>query len=161
MTEERMTELYRQYHRKVVGYLYNHVNNRELAEDLTSDVFMKVYAKMDSFDEEKASVSTWIYTITKNTLTDYFRTRRVHDEIPETMADDSSVEEDVCDREMLELLASALEKLEERERQIVVLHYYSGKTLKETAEVVGISYAYVKLLHNRALETIRSLMNVD
>ena len=161
ITEQLKTDIYVQYKKKVIGYLYNHTNNRELAEDLTSDVFLKVYSKLESFDDTKASLSTWIFTITRNTLTDHFRTRRVHDEIPETLAEDSSVEEDVCNSEMLNLLAGALEKLEERERDIIVLHYYSGKTLKEIGEKLGISYAYVKILHNRALDSIKEIMAVE
>ena len=155
MTEEARTALYQQYHDKVRGYLYGKVNNLPLAEDLCSDVFLKVYEKLDSFDEQKASLSTWIFTITRNTLTDYFRTRKVTEEIPEDLAEDSSVEESVCNEEMLRILASALERLEERERDIVVLHYYSGKTLKEIAMNMGISYAYIKVLHNKALASLK------
>lgn len=154
-----MSELiYEQYHKKVLGYIYNRVNQMELAEDLCSDVFMKVYEKLDSFDESKASLSTWIFTITRNRLTDYFRTRRVFDEVPETMEDGFSVEEDVCGRETLDSLADALQTLDERERDIIVLRYYSGLTLKEIAEKMGISYAYVKLLQNKALVSLKNIL---
>ena len=66
-------KIYRDYHGKVCGYIRSKINSAQDAEDITSDVFVKVYEKLDTFDETKASLSTWIYTITRNTLTDYFR----------------------------------------------------------------------------------------
>lgn len=152
-------EIYEQYHEKVFRYLRSRVNNTTLAEDLCSDVFLKIYEKIDSFDESKASLSTWIFTVARNRLTDYYRTRRVFEEVPETLADGSSVEEDVCSKETLDRLADALEKLDERERDIVILRFYSGLTLKEIAEKMGISYAYVKLLQNRAFVSLKEILS--
>lgn len=150
-----INELYAQYHDKVLRFLNGKVNNLTLAEDLCSDVFMKVYEKKDTFDPAKASASTWIFTITRNRLTDYYRTRRVFSEVPETLDDGSSLEDDVCNQETMDALASALEKLDERARDIIILRYYSGNTLKEIAEKMGISYAYVKVLHNKALSSLK------
>lgn len=156
-TEEYKAELYIKYQKKVLSYLNGKVNNITLAEDLCADVFLKVYEKLDTFDEEKASISTWIFTITRNLLTDYFRTRKVYDEIPEELSDSSSIEENLCNEEMLDTLATALEKLDERERDIIIFHYYSGMTLTAIAERMGISYAYVKVLHNKALSNMKKL----
>lgn len=156
VTDEFKTEIYTKFQPKVLSYLNGKVNNYTLAEDLCSDVFLKIYEKIDTFDDSKASVSTWIFTITRNTLTDYFRTRKISGgDIPEYLADDTSLEDDVCNDEMLDTLADALEKLDERERDIVVLHYYSGMTLKAVAEKMGISYSYTKLLHNNALSRLQ------
>ena len=156
ITKDLKTEIYENFHKKVEGYLYTQVNDRYLAEDLCSEVFVKVYEKLDTFDDTKSSLSTWIYTVARNTLTDYFRTRKVNSEIPETLADDGdSVEDSVIGEEMLEILATALEKLEKRERDIIVFHYYDGMTLKEVGEKLGISYAYVKILHNKALSELK------
>ena len=148
-------QIYLKYRDKVYGYILSKINNVQDAEDLSSEVFLKVYAKLDSFDENKASLSTWIYTVTRNTLTDYYRTRKVFFEIPEDAEDDASTEDDICNAEALEALANALEALEKRERDIIILHYYSGKTLKEISEKLGISYSYVKILQNKALENLR------
>lgn len=156
-TEEYKAELYTKYQKKVLSYLNGKVNNITLAEDLCADVFLKVYEKLDTFDEGKASISTWIFTITRNLLTDYFRTRKVYDEIPEELSDSSSIEENLCNEEMLDTLATALEKLDERERDIIIFHYYSGMTLTAIAERMGISYAYVKVLHNKALSNMKKL----
>ena len=156
MTEQMKTELYQNFYSKVLSYINGKVNNYHLAEDLCSDVFLKVYEKLDTFDESKASLSTWIFTITRNTLTDYFRTRRVFGEIPENITEENSFEDEICNNDMLESLADALETLDERERDIIIFHYYSGMTLKETAEKMNISYSYVKLLHNNALAAMKN-----
>lgn len=156
ITDEFKAEIYEQFYPKVLSYINGKVNNYHLAEDLCSDVFLKIYEKIDTFDDSKASVSTWIFTITRNKLTDYYRTRKISGgEIPEYLADDTSLEDDVCNDEMLDTLADALEKLDERERDIVILHYYSGMTLKAVAEKMGISYSYTKLLHNNALSRLQ------
>lgn len=155
MTDMRKENIYRDYYNKICGYIRSKTNSAQDAEDITADVFVKVFEKLDTFDEKKASLSTWIYTITRNTLTDYFRTRKVFAEMPETVEDDISVEDEICNAEMLATLANALEALDERERDIIILRFYSGKTLKEIAEQLDISYAYVKVLQNKAFGNIR------
>ena len=155
MTDQKKSEIYLGYRDKVFGYLRSHLGDTTAAEDLCSDVFLKVYEKLDTFDERKASVSTWIYTITRNTLTDYFRTRHVADEIPETFRDEASVEDEICRDEMLETLADALEKLDERSRDIIIFRYYRGMTLRAVAAKMNISYAYVRVLHQKALGVLK------
>ena len=142
-------KLYEDYHLKVLHYILSKVNDYTLAEDLCSDVFVKVYEKLDSFDETKASVSTWIFTITKNKLIDYYRSRKVMVEIPETLTYEENTS--LYDEETLESLAKALEKLNPRDRKVIIRHYYKGESLKDIAESMGISYSYIKILHKKAL----------
>ena len=155
MTEEFREQVYLDYHIKVLRYIQSKVHSLTLAEDLCSEVFLKVYEKLEDYDAEKSKLSTWIFSITRNKLIDYYRTRRVMEEIPETLEDGSRVEESVCSKEMLETLADALEQMDERERDIIILRYYSGKTLREIADQLGISYAYVKVLQNKAFATLK------
>lgn len=157
-TDQERTEIYQRFNKKVLNYIWGKVNNRTLAEDLCSDVFMKVYEKLESFDETKASLSTWIFTIARNTLIDYYRTRRVHEEIPEELAEESTVEDHLLNQEALESLADALERLDERERDLIVLRYASKLTLKEISERMNLSYAYIKILHNKALSEMKNFL---
>ena len=150
--------IYRDYHSKVLGYIRSKINNLQDAEDLAADVFVKVYEKYDSFDNTKASVSTWIFTITRNAVIDYFRTSKDYDEVPETIAADTSVEDEVCNNDMLDSLAKALRNLDERERDIIVMRYYEGVSLKDIADKMGISYAYVRVLQNKALQALRDYL---
>lgn len=158
MTDQEKNDLYVNYNKKVLGYIMNKVNDINIAEDLCADIFVKIYSKIDEFDSTKASISTWIYTVTRNSLIDYYRTRKVHEEIPETLTTDSSIEDDVCNNETLETLADALGKLDERERDIIIGRYYSGYSLKDLAEKIGVSYSYIKVLHNNALNNMKKLL---
>ena len=154
-TQSIIAGIYEQYRERIYGYFISRVNNAPLAEDLCSEVFLKLCEKYDSFDETKASLSTWMYTVTRNTLTDYYRGRRVTEELPETISDGSDMDETLCHAEMLDMLADALEKLDGKCRDVIILHYYSGLTLRDIAVKMGISYTYVKYLHNRALAEMR------
>lgn len=154
-TQPDREQLYRDYRDKVCGYIRSKLGSVQDAEDLTDDVFVKIFEKLDTFDESKAALSTWIYTITRNTLTDYFRTRRTFDEIPETLADDTRLEERLLSAETLDALADALQALDERQRDIILLRFYFGKTLRQIAAQMGISYGYIKVLQNKAFARLR------
>ena len=154
-------EVYEKYCDKVKGYIYPKVTNRADAEDLHSAVFIKVYQKFETFDQTKASVSTWVYTIARNTVIDYFRARKIHEEVQEDSAiSEDNVADDLLNQEALEELADALEQLPQRERDLIILHYYSGLTLKECATKLGMSYSNCKLVHNKALMELRTLMHI-
>lgn len=159
LSEFEISRIYTEYQPKIMKYFIFKTSNRNLAEDLCSDVFMKLVSKADTFDQSKASVATWIYTIARNTLYDYFRTRHVTEEIDETVRDSSDVENEVCNDETLNELAAALEKLDERERAIILFTYYKHETLKVVAERLGISYSYAKILHKKALDRLKELMS--
>lgn len=160
MNPEKQSEIYNQYHDKVQWFIFEKVGDKYLAEDLCSDVFVKILAKYDSFDADKASLSTWVFTIARNTLIDYYRGRKVYEEVPEDMSADFDIDENICNEETLEELATALKKLDERERDIVILRYYSGITLKEIAQKLNISYAYVKILHNKAIGNLKKFISL-
>ena len=121
---------------------------------------MKVYQKLECYDESRASLSTWIYIITKNTVIDYYKKKKTQlaffDEITET---ESATDEVPPYEELLENLANALEKLGERERDLIILHYYKGYTLKRIAEMMGMSYINAKVIHSKALSALRGLLN--
>ncbi len=151
-------ELYIQYHPKVLGYIVNRVGNRSDAEDLASTVFLKVFKNITAFDDKKSSLSTWIYTITRNTVIDYFRRDSSFSPISETEASSDNVEDHLLHNEMLEALAIALEKMAERERDIIVLHYYREKTLIEIADMMKISYSYAKVLHKKAIKELKATL---
>ena len=152
-------EIYEQYHDKVFAYIRNHVNQIEDAEDLCSDVFIKIYSKIDTFDASKASISTWIYAMTSNTVIDFYRTNHIHSEIPEDLAEEKSlIEDDVLNNESLEILAKALKSLPQEQRDIIVLRYYRGLTLQEVAEQMNLSYGVTKLRHREALGRLKDLI---
>ena len=147
-----------EYRDRVMGYIYARLRSRADAEDLCQDVFEKVYAKLDKFDPDKASISTWIYSITRNSVIDFYRRSHPHDEINENMAVDDSIDDDMLNDETLEELAEALERLPTQLREIIVLRYYDGSPLTEIAKRMNLSYGAIKLRHAKALELIRKSM---
>ncbi len=146
-------QVYEEYHPKVHAYVRGKIQDPHEAEDLVSAVFLKVVQKLDSYDPAKASLSTWIYTITRNTVTDYFRTHRTMVAFEDWMVDEPApfpLADDALDG-----LADALLTLKEKERDLVILHYYQGYTLKAVAEKMRMSYINAKVIHKKALTSLR------
>lgn len=144
-------ELYRQYSGKVLAYIRARVDNEQDAEDLCSTVFMKAWANLPDYDGERASVSTWLFSIAHNAVVDHLRARRPSAELTETIPAPERDPE-------LEALAQALESLPDRERDVIVLHYYQGLTLKEIAVHMRLAYSTVKLCHSRTLAVLAELL---
>ncbi len=154
-------KLYRDYSQKVFYYIRSKINNYDDAEDLLSDIFTKACAHLDSFDESKASVSTWLYTIARNTVIDYLKLRRESLELDENqVSDEESPEERSINSEMLESLAGALEKIDPVQKKLVIQRYYYNRTLKDISEMLNISYGKCKRLHNAALLSLRMGMQL-
>ena len=158
MTKEEQAKIYEEYSDKIYYYILGKVSDSFAAEDLASQVFLKMVEKSDTYDAEKSSVSTWIYTIAKNTVIDYYRTHKITSELDETIEEGKTAEDIIIENESLEELANALENLEQREREVIVLHYYDGMQLKEIAQKLKISYSMTKILHKRALDKLKGFL---
>ena len=158
MTASDKEFLYKEYRGKVLGYIRTRVNNREDAEDLCEDVFLKAFQSPSGYDDAKASPSTWIYTITKNTVIDYFRKNKQTEELPDDLADDDTPEDRVENDETLKELANALTGLPADLRDIIVMCYYDRRPLTEIAMLKGISYGAVKLKHKKALALLKAAL---
>ena len=150
--------LYSEFYPKVLGYMRSRITDYHDAEDLAEDVFVKIYNNWDKFDGKLASVSTWIYTIARNTLTDYFRTRKTYadiDSIVEPVSGDDGPEDVTVGNETTEELAFALEKLDENERDLIIMCYFHGMKLIDTAEKMHVTYSQAKRIRNKALLKMR------
>ena len=158
MTSAEQAQLYEAYHDKVLAYIAGRVERREDAEDLCADVFEKVFLHADSYDASKASASTWVYAIARNTVIDFHRTERRLCEVPEELAEEGAIDADLLREETLGELAQAMAALTDEQRDIIVLRYYRGKTLRDIAVTLGLTYGVTKLRHNQALETLRRAM---
>lgn len=158
MSRPDMEFIYARYRSKVLGYIRNRVNSPADAEDLCEDVFEKVQLKLDSYDSEKAQLSTWIYTITRNRVIDFYRRSHPHEELDEEMPSAEGVDDEMLSSETLKELAAALSKLPDEARDIIVFRYYDNKPLTEIAKLMNLSYGAVKLRHQSALEALRRAM---
>ena len=153
-----MEYIYREYSDKVLRYVRSRISNPHDAEDVCSTVFLKIQQGLPLYDSSRSSLSTWIYSITRNTVTDFYRRMHVVEELNEEIASPENEFGALYNDEMLEALASALESLPRRECDVIVLHYYSGKPLKEIAELMKMSYSNIKLLHKKALAHLKKLL---
>lgn len=155
--------VYSEYHDKVFSYIKSKVNRKEDAEDICADVFLKVQKKLSDYDKEKAGVSTWIYTIARNSVIDFYRsnhaTEELPDELSEELASDEATDAALLNRETLQELADALLRLSEEEKDVIVLHYYQGLSLTEIEQRTGLSYGQVKLRHNSALKAMKKFLS--
>ena len=154
-----LEKIYHAYSGKVMGYLMARLQHRADAEDLCADVFEKVFRKIKDYDGEKASIGTWIFTITRNTLIDHYRKSKPSEELDENLSDQTEIDDGLLQTESLSELAAALRRLPQELTDIVVLRYYDGKPLTEIAEVMNLSYGAVKLRHQKALEMLRRLLD--
>ena len=156
MTEKEQCweNLYREYQPKVMAYIKARLPQQEDAEDLCADIFLKLLQRFPEYDKARASLSTWIYTITHNAVVDYYRTHRPSAEIPENFRAEDDLEGAGLRRETLDELAAALRGLPEEQRTIIVLHYYHGLTLMEIASRMRLTYGIVKLRHKDALRRL-------
>ena len=159
MTTPDWEKIYETYSGKVMGYIAARVQRRADAEDLCADVFEKAYKKIDAYDEKKASMSTWIFTITRNTVIDYFRRNKIMDEPDENIAAEGEVDDNLLTQETLSELAGALTRLPDELQDIIVLMYYDGKPMTEVAAMMRLSYGAVKLRHQKALTLLKKRLS--
>jgi RNA polymerase sigma-70 factor (ECF subfamily) len=160
---EVVTRLYKEYRDKVYHYAYSKLGSHSEAEDLVSDIFVKILKGIDTYDPCKAGYSTWIYTIARNTVCNYLRGKGRWstglDEICEVQDSSLLPEEVLLRNENLDRLAELLESLPERERDIIILRFYNNYTPQQIAELVGVGYSNVKVIQMRVLSRLRKILS--
>ena len=160
-----MEKIYLEYREKVFRYVRGKVVSTADAADVTSEIFLKVLSSFDSYDEEKSTLSTWIYTITHNTVCNYYRelSKRALsiDENALSSDTDDGVVAEIENEILKENLAIALETLTEREQDVVVLYYYHEIPLRDIAIKMGITYTNAKFIKHNAIKKLKSKMQND
>ena len=159
-----MEKIYLEYKEKVFRYVRGKVSNVADAEDVTSEIFLKIQTSLDSYDEEKATLSTWIYTITHNTVCNYYREqsrRALSLDENALYSDTDGVMAEIENEILKEQLAVALEALTEREQDIIVLYYYHEIPLQDIAIKMGITYTNAKFIKHNAIKKLKSKMQHD
>ncbi len=144
--------LYTRYRDKVFGYIFNRLGNRGDAEDLTAEVFLKLYSRSDKIDIERRGISTFVFKVTQSVLFDHYRKNKLICLPLENVAHHD--ETDDLD-EMLVHLNAALDTLTPREKEIVILHYYDGMSHIEIARRMGLSYTNVRQICHVAIKKLR------
>jgi RNA polymerase sigma-70 factor (ECF subfamily) len=141
------------FRRKVFALAYSFLRNREAAEDVAQDVFIKVWRALPGFDG-RASLSTWIYTITRNASLSALRARRPQSSLsdPDVMdavdaTDAASSADAIVDGAALLRL---VDQLPTKQRQVIMLFYMEEQSHEEVAKMLAMPVGTVKTLLHRA-----------
>ena len=160
--DDAFDELYARYSPRVFGYLYQRLNgNVEEAEDLTAEVFAKVYEKIDGFQVQGAPLSSWLFRIAHNRLIYSVRRRPRQTQVPLDVAPQVAsgpVFQGIDQQVSMAQIKAGLARLTEEQRQVIVLRFLEGKSLAETAAAVGRNEDAVKKLQARGLASLRRAM---
>ena len=158
--EAALSALYRRYVVAIYRFVLAQVRDVADAEDLTSDTFARMLRGMSTFRGE-SSFKNWLYQIARNAVRNHRRQAAYRLNVP-LGPDIASVgpDPDPPAERMVRALA-LLEPLPPRYRQVLELRFLNGRTLEDTAQVMGISVANAKVLQHRALHKAAALQEAS
>jgi len=156
-------QLYERYFDKVYRYAAYRVGAKEVAEDITSQVFLRALESLHSYRWQGLPFSAWLFRIARNLLVDRLRREKRRPAVPleEDLIADSLDVEDQADQNMkLEEVRRALSLITEAQRQAIVLRLVAGLSLGETAKAMGRSLGAVKALQHGGLRALRRHLEI-
>ncbi|HYG59600.1 MAG TPA: sigma-70 family RNA polymerase sigma factor [Symbiobacteriaceae bacterium] len=146
--------LYDVHFDRIYAYIYRKTGDRQAAEDLTSDTFMKALANIKNYRYTGQPFAAWLYRIAANVVTDYYRSRRISTPLDEELslqAPGTSPEEAALRLDDQQAVARAIQTLSPDQQDVILLRFSAGLRLKEIAQVIGKTEGAVKALMFRAL----------
>jgi len=162
--------LINRYLKSVYRFVFSLVQDESVADDLTQDVFVKVWKKLKSYNS-KYSFKTWLFTIARNTTTDYLRKRKdlvfsdFNDKdgdniILDTLADDALLADEMFAQEQdLAELNKVLREMPSLYKEVLILKYSNDLTLEEISTILKRPIETVKSQHRRGLLHLKELFS--
>ncbi len=149
--------LYDRYIEKIYRFVFYKTFVKEIAEDITSDVFHKAYTKIASYNEAKGTFSAWIYRIARNAVIDHYRTAKktvpIEDVFDIGVLDNTIESHDaLLDFERVRVFMNTMTP---RQREIITLRLWEEKSYKEIAEIIGGTEDAAKMAFSRAMRDLR------
>ena len=168
-------EIVQRYHRRIYNICYRFAGSAEDAQDLTQDVFIKMYRTLKTYDLERGAFMTWVTTLTRNLLVDHFRKTKQErltdslDTAPSEHEDAMPLSEQIADkalppdahvhsRETGETVHRALQKLSPDLREAVILRDLQDMDYREIATVLKVPEGTVKSRINRGRAELARLL---
>jgi RNA polymerase sigma-70 factor, ECF subfamily len=160
---EAFGQLYDHYHGSVYRFLYYRTRSTTVAEDLTSDTFVRALRAMSGFRWQGKDFGAWLMTIARNLSTDHFKAGRTRLEVT---TEDMGLHDDATEgpeHEVLaglahEVLLKGLLELSDEQRDCLIMRFLQGRSIAETADVLGRSEGAVKQLQLRGVRNLAKLM---
>jgi RNA polymerase sigma-70 factor (ECF subfamily) len=165
--DNALKEIINKYTPQVYNFVRHFIGGDE-ANDVTQEVFIKIWKNLKKFNKDKSSFKTWIFVVARNTVIDFTRKRK---NIPFSSLDDEEniFEENIKDEILLpdealqklqdaDFLNSMLEKLSEQYKLILILHYQEEMTFREIAEILKKPLNTVKNYHFRAIKQLKDMI---
>jgi RNA polymerase sigma factor (sigma-70 family) len=168
-------EIVRRYNRRIYNICYRFAGSGDDAEDLTQEVFIKMYRTLNSYDVGRGAFMTWVTTITRNLLVDHFRKTKQHrvtdslDSAPSEHEDAMPLSDQIEDkgpapdthvqsRETGQTVHQALQKLSPELREAVILRDLQDMDYREIATVLKVPEGTVKSRINRGRAELARLL---
>jgi RNA polymerase sigma-70 factor (ECF subfamily) len=170
--ERAFQELVERYQTRLLNFIYRTIGDREKAEDLVQEVFIRVYRHIHRFDRSK-KFSTWVYTIASNLAKNELRNRSRNplvlfqtikgtwddEDRPLQFEDTTARPDDMYrKRHLRELVEETVAKLPEHDRQVFVIRVLEGKSYEEIAYITDCNLGTVKSRLNRARNAFASII---
>ncbi len=162
INEQEFRDLYEEYRVRIYRYLLKHSGNADVAEDLTQDVFLKIFNARDSFDPDKGTFSAWAYRIAHNTFlnfikkTEHSRRDQAYEGDMEQFSSPAQGHANEVEGEMLlSEIKAAILCLPEPERSVLYNKEIAKKTLEETARELDLSVRTISRRLLSAYELVR------
>ncbi|MFH0776252.1 MAG: sigma-70 family RNA polymerase sigma factor [Patescibacteria group bacterium] len=150
-------DLYDLFSRKIYAFIFYKTFHRELAEDLTSQTFIKALEKINSFSPKKGSFNTWIYAIARNSVIDHFRTQKKVQNIEDVfdLASNENIATEFTQKSEFAEVHAGLQKISPRQREIIILRIWEGYKFREIAEILGKTEAAIKMDFFRGIKSLK------
>jgi RNA polymerase sigma-70 factor (ECF subfamily) len=160
--QDGFVETYKQYYPRLFAYIYARVGNAHQSEDIVSDVFERVYLKLDSLRDRDA-MATWLFTIARNAIVSHVRkysreTVVGHDVMRELLPATASVESEVMHREDLAGITRAVRTFSQREQDIIALKFDAELANAQIARVMGLTEQNVRVIIFRTIRKLRKIV---
>lgn len=159
--------IYDRYVDTVFRFIYFRVGNRPLAEDLTSDTFLRALKRISSFTWQGRDLGAWLVTIARNLVADHFKSGRYRLEVTtgdvldadrEDRGPEGSPESAVVDHITNVALLTAVKQLNPEQQECIVLRFLQGFSVAETAQAMGKNEGAIKALQYRAVRALARLL---
>lgn len=164
---DAFARIYRRYLDTVFRFVYFRVGNRQLAEDMTGEAFLRALKRIGTVTWQGRDLGAWLVTIARNIIYDYFKSGRYRLELPigdvldadsEAKIPEARVEETALLGIESAALREALVRLLPTQRRCLTLRFLHDLSVAETAQVMGIAPGAVKALQYRATNTLHRML---